>query len=264
MTLGAATSVAFFTFAEAGVPDGAVVSYVIEDGTNVELGIGTYTASGTTLSRDTVTASKISGTAGTTKLTLSGSAVVYITALAADIVPYTNGAANVPSTTASTSTTTGALTVAGGVGVAGALYMGGTLDVSSFVSSRGSSSSYFFEDRTTGAFAAWTLYADSGAARLYSYTSAADLFVLTGTKLALPQTTASTSTTTGALTVAGGVGVAGDINAGGSVVGSHVQNLVQGVDIVVPASSAMYAPDYYEIAAGKALEIGVDAVMEIG
>jgi hypothetical protein len=86
MTLGAAVSAAFFTFAEAGVPDAAVVSYVIEDGTDVEMGIGTYTSAGTTLSRDTVTASKISGTAGTTKLTLSGSAVVFIDALAADIV----------------------------------------------------------------------------------------------------------------------------------------------------------------------------------
>jgi hypothetical protein len=85
MTLGSAVSAAYFTFAEAGVPDGTVVSYVIEDGNDVEMGIGTYTVSGTTLSRDTVTSSKISGTAGTTKLTLSGSAVVFIDALAADI-----------------------------------------------------------------------------------------------------------------------------------------------------------------------------------
>jgi hypothetical protein len=85
MTLGAAVSDAYFTFAEAGVPNAAVVSYVIEDGTDVEMGIGTYTSAGTTLSRTTVTASKISGTAGTTKLTLSGSAVVFIDALAADI-----------------------------------------------------------------------------------------------------------------------------------------------------------------------------------
>jgi hypothetical protein len=89
MTLGSAVSNAFFTFAEAGVPDAAIVSYLIEDGSDVEMGVGTYTLSGTTLSR-TVTASKISGTAGTTKLTLSGSAVVSITALAADIaVPPT-------------------------------------------------------------------------------------------------------------------------------------------------------------------------------
>lgn len=85
MTLGAATSNAFFTFAEAGVPNATVVSYVIEDGNDVELGVGTYTTAGTTLSRTTVTASKIGGVAGTTKLTLSGSAIVYIDALAADI-----------------------------------------------------------------------------------------------------------------------------------------------------------------------------------
>jgi hypothetical protein len=85
ITLGSATSNAFFTFAEAGVGNGAVVSYVIEDGTDVEFGIGTYTVSGTTLSRDTVTASKISGTAGTSKISLSGSAVVFIDALAGDL-----------------------------------------------------------------------------------------------------------------------------------------------------------------------------------
>lgn len=85
MTLGAAVSAAYFTFAEAGVPNSTVVSYVVEDGTNVEMGVGTYTSAGTTLSRTTVTASKIGGTAGTSKIDLSGSAVVFIDALAADI-----------------------------------------------------------------------------------------------------------------------------------------------------------------------------------
>lgn len=89
ITLGAATSDAYFTFAEAGVPDAAVVSYVIEDGTDVEMGVGTYTSSGTTLSRDTVTASKISGTAGTSKIDLSGSAIVFLTPLAAHICSST-------------------------------------------------------------------------------------------------------------------------------------------------------------------------------
>jgi hypothetical protein len=85
VTLGAAVDASYFTFAEAGVPNAATVSYVIEDGTNIEFGTGTYTSSGTTLSRDTVTASKISGTAGTSKINLSGAAVVFISALAADI-----------------------------------------------------------------------------------------------------------------------------------------------------------------------------------
>lgn len=86
VTLGAATSTAYFTFAEAGVPNATVVSYVIEDGNDVEFGVGTYTSAGTTLSRDTVTASKIGGTAGTSKINLSGAAVVFITALANDLI----------------------------------------------------------------------------------------------------------------------------------------------------------------------------------
>lgn len=85
ITVGAATSNAFLTFAEAGVADGNVVSYVIEDGDDFEAGIGTYTVSGTTLSRDTVRVSKITGTVGTSKISLSGSAIVFIDALAEDL-----------------------------------------------------------------------------------------------------------------------------------------------------------------------------------
>lgn len=78
MTLGAASANNFCTFAEGGVTDGQVVAYVIEDGTDFECGIGTYTASGTTLSRTTVRLSKIGGTAGTTKISLSGAAIVFL------------------------------------------------------------------------------------------------------------------------------------------------------------------------------------------
>lgn len=78
MTLGTAVSNAFCTFAEAGVANADVVAYVIEDGTDFEIGIGTYTAAGTTLSRTTVRLSKIGGTSGTSKINLSGTAVVYI------------------------------------------------------------------------------------------------------------------------------------------------------------------------------------------
>lgn len=85
VTLGAAYSNAWFTFAEAGVANGDVVRYIIEDGSDFEIGLGTYTSAGTTLSRDTVTASKIGGTAGTTKITLSGSAVVRIDAAKEDL-----------------------------------------------------------------------------------------------------------------------------------------------------------------------------------
>jgi len=79
ITLGAAQT-SFVTFANGGVVDGNQVSYLIEDGTAWEIGTGTYTSSGTTLSR-TVTSSSNSNTA----ISLSGSAIVSLTALSADI-----------------------------------------------------------------------------------------------------------------------------------------------------------------------------------
>jgi hypothetical protein len=82
MTLGSAVA-GNLTFDEAGAVNSTVYYYVIEDGDDFEAGVGTYTTSGTTLSRDTVTVSKISGTAGTTKLTLSGSAQVFCSPLSA-------------------------------------------------------------------------------------------------------------------------------------------------------------------------------------
>ena len=84
ITLGAARS-GFQTFAGAGVSDGDVVRYTIEDGaTGFEIGTGTYTASGTTLSR-TVSESSNSDSA----INLSGAAVVFVTAAAADFLSAT-------------------------------------------------------------------------------------------------------------------------------------------------------------------------------
>ena len=81
LTLGSAVS-GYLSFSGAGVPDGAIVSYGIIDGSNSEVGTGTYTSSGTTLTR-TVIASTNSGSA----INLSGSAEVFITALANNILP---------------------------------------------------------------------------------------------------------------------------------------------------------------------------------
>mgnify|MGYP000739874641 CR=1 FL=1 len=78
ITLGAAES-GYQTFAGAGVADGDIVRYVIEDGADWEIGTGTYTSTGTTLTR-TVTESSNAGSL----LSISGSAVVYVTATAED------------------------------------------------------------------------------------------------------------------------------------------------------------------------------------
>lgn len=74
ITLGSAVS-GYQTFADGGITDGQVVHYVIEDGTSWEIGTGTYTASGTTLTRSVEESSN-----SDTALTLSGNAQVYITA----------------------------------------------------------------------------------------------------------------------------------------------------------------------------------------
>lgn len=81
ITLGSAVS-GYLTFALAGVANGEVVSYGIKDGANSEIGTGTYTSSGTTLTR-TVTKSTNANAA----ITLSGAAEVFITARAEDIAP---------------------------------------------------------------------------------------------------------------------------------------------------------------------------------
>ena len=78
ITLGSAES-GYQTFASAGVSNADVVRYVIEDGTAWEIGTGTYTATGTTLSRTLDESSTGS------LLNLSGSAVVYVSATAEDI-----------------------------------------------------------------------------------------------------------------------------------------------------------------------------------
>ncbi|MDB5607787.1 MAG: putative rane-localized protein [Bradyrhizobium sp.] len=78
ITLGSAVS-GYLTFALAGAANGDVVSYAIKDGANSEIGTGTYTSAGTTLTR-TVTKSTNANAA----ISLSGAAEVFITFRAED------------------------------------------------------------------------------------------------------------------------------------------------------------------------------------
>lgn len=78
ITLGSASS-GFQSFVAAGALNGDILRYVIEDGTAWEIGTGTYTTSGTTLSRTLIESSTGS------LLSLSGSATVYCAATAEDL-----------------------------------------------------------------------------------------------------------------------------------------------------------------------------------
>ena len=99
------------TFAAAGVSDGDVVTYVIEEGTNWEIGTGTYSSSGTSLTR---TPSESSG--GGSAISLSGGAKVFITSVADDFGKLQSGGV------------TKIVAAAGGVEVTGNIVVSGNVD----------------------------------------------------------------------------------------------------------------------------------------
>lgn len=84
ITLGSAVS-GFLTFAQAGVQNGDVVSYGIKDGNNSEVGIGTYSSTGPTLTR-----SVVNSTNSNNAINLSGSAEVFITPIATSYIDIDN------------------------------------------------------------------------------------------------------------------------------------------------------------------------------
>jgi len=88
VTLSSAAN-GFQSFADAGVSDGDVIQYVIEEGSAWEIGTGTYSASGTSLTR-TPSESSNSGAA----ITLAGAAQVAITAVASQIGGGTHSRVN--------------------------------------------------------------------------------------------------------------------------------------------------------------------------
>lgn len=80
ITLGSAAT-GYQSFAAAGINDGDTVRYLITDGANWEIGLGTYVASGTKLSRTQV----IESTSGGSAITANSASVVEATAAAQDI-----------------------------------------------------------------------------------------------------------------------------------------------------------------------------------
>jgi hypothetical protein len=76
----------FQSFADGGVTNGQVVSYAIEDGAAWEIGTGTYT----TGTPDTLSRTVIESSDSDAAISLSGSAVVFITALASELVLTAN------------------------------------------------------------------------------------------------------------------------------------------------------------------------------
>lgn len=84
----------------AGIGNGNTTYYVIESESDFEVGIGTYTESGNTLSRDTV----LSSSNGGSKVDLAGLSTIFCTYPASKAVFLDeNGTANIPSVTMSVS-----------------------------------------------------------------------------------------------------------------------------------------------------------------
>jgi hypothetical protein len=115
LTLGPAVD-GFQSFAAAGVSSGDQVRYAIEDGDAWEIGFGTYSSAGPSLSRNPSESS-----AGGAAIALSGGAIVFITATAADIATNLSYTAAAATGTLSSSTGTNATVPAATSSVAGLL-----------------------------------------------------------------------------------------------------------------------------------------------
>ena len=201
ITLGSAVD-GFQTFAAAGVSNGDTVRYCIEDGTSsFELGSGVYTASGTTLTR-VVSESSNSDNA----INLSGDAIVFITAIAADIQP-TTFTTTVFTATANQTT----FTVSYTVGFVEVFLNGSKLSAADFTATNGTSIVL-----ASGAAVGDTLdvvaYATQTVANVYTQSqSDARYLQLTGGTLT-GDLTGTTSTFSGDVTIADKIVHSGDTN----------------------------------------------------
>lgn len=201
LTLGSAVD-GFQTFAAAGVSNGDTVRYCIEDGTsNFELGAGVYTHSGTTLTR-VVSESSNSGNA----INLSGDAIVFITAIAADLQP-TTFTTSVFTATANQTT----FTVSYTVGFVEVFLNGAKLSAADFTATNGTSI-VLASGATVGDTLDVVAYGTQTIANVYTQTqSDARYLQLTGGTLT-GDLTGTTGSFSGDLTIADKIVHSGDTN----------------------------------------------------
>ena len=201
ITLGSAVD-GFQTFTAAGVADGDTVRYCIEDGTSsFELGSGVFTASGTTLTR-VVSESSNSNNA----INLSGDAIVFITAIAADLQP-TTFTTTVFTATANQTT----FSVSYTVGFVEVFLNGSKLSAADFTATNGTSI-VLASGATAGDTVDVVAYATQTIANVYTQTqSDARYLQLTGGTLT-GDLTGTTSTFSGDVTIADKIVHSGDTN----------------------------------------------------
>ena len=201
ITLGSAVD-GFQTFTAAGVANGDTVRYCIEDGTSsFELGSGVFTASGTTLTR-VVSESSNSGNA----INLSGDAIVFITAIAADLQP-TTFTTSVFTATANQTT----FSVSYTVGFVEVFLNGAKLSAADFTATNGTSI-VLASGATVGDTLDVVAYGTQTIANVYTQSqSDARYLQLTGGTLT-GDLTGTTSTFSGDVTIADKIVHSGDTN----------------------------------------------------
>ena len=201
ITLGSAVD-GFQTFTAAGVANGDTVRYCIEDGTSsFELGSGVFTASGTTLTR-VVSESSNSNNA----INLSGDAIVFITAIAADLQP-TTFTTTVFTATANQTT----FSVSYTVGFVEVFLNGSKLSAADFTATNGTSI-VLASGATVGDTVDVVAYGTQTIANVYTQSqSDARYLQLTGGTLT-GDLTGTTSTFSGDVTIADKIVHSGDTN----------------------------------------------------
>ena len=201
ITLGSAVA-GFQTFTAAGVANGDTVRYCIEDGTSsFELGSGVFTASGTTLTR-VVSESSNSNNA----INLSGDAIVFITAIAADLQP-TTFTTTVFTATANQTT----FSVSYTVGFVEVFLNGSKLSAADFTATNGTSI-VLASGATVGDTVDVVAFATQTVANVYTQTASdARYLQLTGGTLT-GDLTGTTGSFSGDLTIADKIVHSGDTN----------------------------------------------------